>query len=431
MVKFPLLDPLVGDSLRSTLMAFFLAPTYRKKSLSVLKESNEFIHYKKDLLSSEQIASLQSTQQELRKALKAKEAKLCFGLIKKLQKQLSQTLVAYQPLKGLDENLFSLFVSLIVVFSIRAYFVQPFRIPTGSMQPSLWGIHGKSLAAKEWPSLKTRALQKITRGRSYFSITSPQADKIIKIQEKTRFLILFGSEITFASGRTQRIPIGLGSLLNEFGFRKTIQSRAKKSPIPKGKSIIFPGGIFVHAGETLLSGFADSGDLIVVNKVSYHFRKPTRGEVFVFKTFGMQKIAQNFGSQGAGSHYIKRLGGVPGDEVQIQQSKLYINGKVAAEPGFVKVMERKGLYAKSLGYSGASANSRFQGEAFLPAAKPETKRLLNALGKPQFFEYIALGDNTKNSFDSRYWGTIPQQNLMGPAILSLWPFKSGHWGKIR
>ena len=46
-------------------------------------------------------------------------------------------------------------------------------------------------------------------------------------------------------------------------------------------------------------------------------------------------------------------------------------------------------------------------------------------------EYLALGDNSDNSLDSRYWGAVPAENLLGPATFVHWPFTSPRWGSIR
>ncbi len=81
------------------------------------------------------------------------------------------------------------------------------------------------------------------------------------------------------------------------------------------------GGI-LRKGQVLMEGFVDTGDLVLVDKFSYHFRKPERGEVFVFETLGIKGIKERSGPQGGGSHYIKRLVGVPGDSLTIRQGRL-------------------------------------------------------------------------------------------------------------
>ena len=159
-------------------------------------------------------------------------------------------------------------------------------------------------------------------------------------------------------------------------------------------------------------------DSILVDKMSYHFRNPTRGEVFVFDTRDIQYIHNEARANGtiAGSHYIKRLAGVPGDELQVRGSDLYINGKIAEEKGILKVM------SKENGYRGYDANKRLSGNKIFKAVKST---------RPGMNEYIALGDNSYNSSDSRHWGTVKEFNVIGPAAFSLWPFASGHWGTIK
>ena len=79
----------------------------------------------------------------------------------------------------------------------------------------------------------------------------------------------------------------------------------------------------VKAGQIIAQGFVESGDLVIVDKISYHFRKPTRGETFVFDTRNINEIHDNNrgGEQDAGSHYIKRCVGVPGDTLSIDATQ--------------------------------------------------------------------------------------------------------------
>jgi signal peptidase I len=161
-----------------------------------------------------------------------------------------------------------------------------------------------------------------------------------------------------------------------------------------------------------------------VDKFSYHFRKPARGEVFVFLTEYID--IPGYGISGPppmkpSQFYIKRLGGLPGDELRIDAPELFHNGHRAEEPGFVRVMqgsyenpsdEYRG-YSNTIGYILRSPDSAFR----VPAQK-----------------YFALGDNSYNSSDSRAWGTVPQENLMGPGLFVYWPFcnvRGYHFGLIR
>ena len=107
---------------------------------------------------------------------------------------------------------------------------------------------------------------------------------------------------------------------------------------------------------------------------------------------------------------------MPGDQLQIKQSDLYVNGEKAQEPGIVRVMSQQD------GYQGYEPSYRLQGGKIFKARKSNM---------PGMNEYIALGDNSYNSSDSRFFGTVKEFNVIGPAAFVLWPFSSGHWGVIK
>jgi signal peptidase I len=183
----------------------------------------------------------------------------------------------------------------------------------------------------------------------------------------------------------------------------------------------FAEGAVLKKGVVLAEGYVDTGDLVLVDKISYHFRKPKRGEVFVFDTVGITGIRHVSGEQGGGFHYIKRLCGVPGDELTIVHPNLLNHGRILQEPGIQRVAR------KEPGYNGYHARNT----AYLCELTKQSLVLRRDGARPGQREYAALGDNTNNSADSRYWGRVKEHNLVGPALFALWPFTSGHWGVIR
>ena len=89
-----------------------------------------------------------------------------------------------------------------------------------------------------------------------------------------------------------------------------------------------PPGRQIQRGEIIARGAIDTGDQVFVDKFSYNFVKPHRGDVFVFRTdhiFGLLGDPET----GAQPFYIKRLAGLPGDTLRIDSPLLYANGKVA------------------------------------------------------------------------------------------------------
>lgn len=403
-----------------------ITPKWKKEALHLVKGAKKFVDYKRDLLKPERVAEINSRRADLLAAIKSKNRPKVDEASKQIRVVCENSLPHEKPLGWLEENVEVMFVAIVIALGLRAYYLQPFRIPTGSMQPTLNGIVGTPLKKDLWPSLPQRLIEKVLRGRSYvyevndkdrhIALTRQGALDIKDIQ----FMHFFSrSEIRFSDSDPLRLPAPTNPV-SEIGLGAAINHAARNNGlIPKG--------------TVLCEGTIDSGDLVLVDKFSYHFRKPKRGEVFVFDTIGIKGIQQRSGEQGAGSHYIKRLCGVPGDTLSIQSPNLLIDGKIAQEPGIQRVIHGQGVYQINPGgYGLASPNERPHNGKKLPQylAREGATLTLTANGRPGMREYAALGDNTGNSLDSRYWGPVKEYNLVGPALFSLWPITTGHWGFI-
>jgi signal peptidase I len=124
------------------------------------------------------------------------------------------------------------------------------------------------------------------------------------------------------------------------------------------------------------------GDRLVVDKLSYHWRPPHRGDIVVFHTPG-QLVDLGYDGRQA---FIKRIIGIPGETLQVKRGQVLLNGQPLAEPYRLEPP----LY--------------------------ETP----ALTVPPGYLFV-LGDNRNDSNDSHVWGLLPQSNLIGQARFRFWP----------
>ncbi len=125
-----------------------------------------------------------------------------------------------------------------------------------------------------------------------------------------------------------------------------------------------------------------SGEFVIVNKLAYRLGKPTPGDVIVFHF-----------PRDPEQEYIKRVIGLPGDLVSVENGHVYVNGSEISEP-----------------YIAASPN--YPGSWVIPEKS-----------------LFVLGDNRNNSSDSHTWGTVPLDYVVGRAIFIYWP--PPEWGMIR
>lgn len=401
-------------------------PKWKKEAKLLHKGAKKFLHYKRDLLKEDRIDEIESRRADLLDALKAGDQAKVDEASKQLRATCEGALPNFPTQNAWEENVEVIFVALVVALGLRAYVIQPFRIPTGSMQPTLNGItiHNENDASYKKPWLGKQALDMILRGRSYRTILAESDVQVREIRDASWFLFT-RTEVTFSDGSKIKIPAAAGETRDLFELHQT------QNPVSGKISLV---GKSFKRGEPILTGWVDTGDLVLVDKFSYHFRRPHRGEVFVFDTRGIPTDRENskqigMADQSGGTHYIKRLSGVPGDTLEIQAPDLIVNGVISKEPGNLRVMKQEGVYGgpDRHGYILADANARGY---LLPLQKPGSKFHLKEKAPPGMREYAALGDNTANSLDSRYWGSVKEFNLAGPALFTLWPLTTGHWGFI-
>lgn len=399
------------------------APRYVKQTKLLLKGSAKFLRYKSDLMEPDKHAGIVELRAKLRAALKQRDREVIEELSPRLVKACEMA-APVQTYSSWRDNIEVIFMAFVIAVGIRAYFVQPFKIPTGSMQPTLNGIIATELEAEEMPGTVSRWTQRILQGRSYVEVISPYSGRLREtnpVTEERRFGFLTYTVMHFDDGRTIRVRAPMDHLLGGVGLQRSLGLQSFSDPNRRTADdrpvfSYFAANSEIREGQVLARGRIASGDQVLVNKMAYHFRRPHRGEVFVFRTAGIRGIEsqQEFPPSEGSQHYIKRLAGVPGDLLRIEEPLLLINGEVAREPGLARVMRGGNGYG---GYRNVGGRSSAMGQFRINEIR---------LG-PQ--DYFALGDNSANSSDSRMWGPVPEPNLVGPAWLVYLPFTS-HWGRI-
>lgn len=389
----------------------WFTPAWRRNGREVYHALKLYLNTYRPTIAEEEKATLGTMKAEMKEALLTWNKEEVIRLTKLAE-------VHCSPLPGFKrpavlELAESLFVIMVVFLGIRTYYAQPFRIPTGSMQPTLNGIILHPV--EDIPSFPARMWDMVTLGSSYVEAVADHDKTLVGIEDHPKYMLFTETVLTFDDQSTVSIPSAKGAVI------QYLKEQGKLTETLLG---VRPGSY--KAGETIVRARVDAGDMVIVDRVSYHFRHPKRGETFVFDTRGINTSMQagaNLADQQAGTHYIKRLCGVPGDTLFIQSPRLLVNGAPAQESTIQRVMNARPPY-NATGYQ--TLSFPLQPAAYLTDRGPVT---LRKDGTPNLREFLALGDNTTNSLDSRFWGPVRQFNIIGPAAFTLWPFSS-HWGGI-
>lgn len=129
----------------------------------------------------------------------------------------------------------------------------------------------------------------------------------------------------------------------------------------------------------------EGGDYLIVDEISYRLRSPARGEVIVFKN-----------PQNQSQRFIKRIIGLPGETVEFKAGRIMISED---SEKFVPLDEL----------------------AYLPISTQTNPRMFEIITLNKD-EYFVLGDNRLNSSDSRVFGSLPRENIVGRVVFRAWPF---------
>jgi len=429
-----------------------------------LELAEKVYHYRRDMLPANEVAEIQARSAKLRSDMKEMNnaAKLKLS-IESLEAVLRRTGGKIYPKSSFVENVEFFLVAAIVILGIRTYFVQPFKIPTNSMWPSYFGMTPEVFKSRQE---EPGAIARVARlaafgararrmdapvdgevlipvgnvagrsGAAHYRIVNGRSWGVIptKLREYTLYVDNAPVSVTVPmdfdfdwalrvmyfpkSGRLEEAIFPLISS-GQFEWREVAEDgrKVRMQFIRTGKK--------VRAGERILSFDILTGDQLFVDRMSYHFVQPSVGSGFVFRTARIPGIFDTYGDQ----YYIKRLVGGPGDTLEVVRGDAK-NGETAA--GKLDRRDPTGVLLRNgAPIEGAAAFARNNDREGL-------YRGYQAIGLLQFgqkvivplHEFFALGDNSGNSSDGRYWGFVPEKDVVGRPLMIYYPFTS-RWGPAR
>lgn len=364
------------------------------------------LNEQRDLLKPEAIANLEKGIAEMREVIRTNPGRAAVEAeIQKLEKTANANLKPY-PAAAVRENIREIMVSITTILAFVTFFLQLTKIPTGSMQPTLFGITHENLRETnpdfQIPGFFGRMRDYWWSGIKYYEFIAPEDGMIEWVQPQPSGIPFMKKQSFRFAGKTHTLWFAqddlFGGPYNRTGYEHG--RRFKK-------------------GEAVIKTKVIAGDHLLVDRFTYNFRKPKRGEIIVFKTRGIRDIDQN-------QLYIKRLVAVGGETVQIgDDNHLIIDGKRldASDPHFEMVYTPDDP-TKPWPYRGHLNNKHqvMRGNAgVFPDAETKYK-----VGEDRF---LPMGDNTANSQDGRYFGDVDRRNILGKCFIVYWPITDRFgWG---
>jgi signal peptidase I len=435
----------------------------RRHAANWLEVADRVYKFRRDQLPAAQVQQLVAATGDLKLRLKDKaDASKLKLAIEKLEGVLRETGGRIYPSSSLVENVEFFLVAAIVILGLRAYFVQPFKIPTNSMWPSYYGMTHELFKPGEEPGIVARAARLVAFGATHYVSNSATAGEVLipvnrdlRVPYSEKASRVFGvipttvREYTFmVDGVPATIEVPL-----EFDFDRVIEEafggpkrdfegviRARLGELGRqpetsvlrtvlgGRAYeqrVFwmPTGHKVQRGEPVVSFDILTGDLLFVDRFTYNFFPPKVGQGFVFKTENIDSAAmQDRNGNQIRQYYIKRLVGTPGDKLEIRAPQFIRDGgkDTANPPGQ--------LYRNGGPITGADAfKANAEKRGTYPGYVSAGLLAIGQVVEVPADRFFALGDNSPRSQDSRFWGFIPEKDVVGKPLFIYYPL-SKRWG---
>jgi signal peptidase I len=383
------------------------------------KHVEKLVNHQRDILAPADLQELESAMKHVRDAIVSGADRDALSKQMENLEQVANKRLKQYPDAGLRENIEVLLVALAVAMGVRTFFLQPFKIPTGSMQPTLYGITSipdfkntielpDNLGPNPdfaIPGFVHRFLSFWSHGISYVHVVAKSDGLLTAAERPVRFLIFTLWQRFQVGGVWYRVWFPPDDMLERaalFHFNR---------PNPK---------VF-KTGQDIIKMKIFAGDHLFVDRLTYNFRAPKRGEIIVFETRGIapETLPQD-------QFYIKRLVALPNEHVQIGDDRhLIIDGKRLDKdtPHFQNVYSFDPSQPPQDSHYSGHVNQRICEDNLPPGRSPPMPLFRDQSSTYDVLpdHYMVMGDNTMNSLDSRYWGDFPVRNVIGRAFFVYWP----------
>ena len=410
----------------------FFKSKKQKRAKDLLGTAYKVYTYRCDVVAESDAKSLAASIEKLEGLIDdgkvgTEEYEKCADALEKLMRKCGGTIY---PLSSWADYTDMIVVAGILAIGIRSFFLQPFKIPTNSMYPSFYGMTSvvyNGNDATPPPNLPEKIWRFAAIAADNYSLTAPESGELfveVNAPSGMRGRGVFASEVRpvkkyfvwptyerfytfFVNGKKTELALPADFQLDE------VMSKAfdleKASIVNRNGTWLMSLGK-VEKGEKYLNFDILGGDMLFVDRFTYNFKKPKIGDPIVFRTKYCEGMTQMNGGVPDDKYYIKRLVGQGGDTLAVEGDTLFRNGKpIEGSPAFEANAKKSGLYC------GYKKEGVFRDGG-------------NAKISPK--HYFAMGDNSANSLDSRYWGEVPEKAIVGKSLIIFYPFTS-RWGATK